>query len=273
MQLARGDPTDVAEALHDAVLRCEVPIEPLARALDDHHDAGAGRLVSKHGAADRDRLARDDLRDGISLLHRVRVHHPGHRLLVRRHVGRRDVELWPDERRELGGEPARDARELALRHLARVAAHAALRAAVRQAQERALPGHPHRKRGALAEIDAGVVANAALRRPEHGRVLHAVGRERRVRAVVHPHREGQDQRALGSTQALRDHVRDFGQLEGVLELCRGLLEERRVPLERGCRVRDLGHGRERTQRLRPTGCNHGPIGLLPPGPIMPMLLG
>ena len=75
--------------------RCSasVPAEPLARALDHHHDAGSRRLVPEDRAADRDRLAGDDLGHGVALLHRVRVHHPGHRLLVRRHVGRRDVEL------------------------------------------------------------------------------------------------------------------------------------------------------------------------------------
>ena len=98
-----------------------------------HHDARARRLVPEERAADRHRLAGHDLGHGVAPLHRVRVHHPGHRLLVRRHVGRRDVELRPDELRELGGEAAGDARQLALRQVARVAAHAALRAAVRQA--------------------------------------------------------------------------------------------------------------------------------------------
>ena len=95
--------------------RCsrELPAEPLAGAGDDHHDAGARRLVAEDRAADRDRLARDDLRDGVSALHRVRVHHPRHRLLVRRHVGRGDVLLRPDERQELGREAARETLDLA----------------------------------------------------------------------------------------------------------------------------------------------------------------
>ena len=37
-----------------------------------------------------------------------------------------------------------------------------------------------------------VVADTALRRPEHRRVLDAIGGERRVAAVVQPHRERQD---------------------------------------------------------------------------------
>ncbi len=115
VQLGRGDPADVAEALDDAAQAREIPAEPPARALDHHHDAGARRLVPEERAADRDRLAGHDLGHRVALLHRVGVHHPGHRLLVRRHVGRRDVLVRADERREVGCEPARDARELAWR--------------------------------------------------------------------------------------------------------------------------------------------------------------
>ena len=46
----RGDAADVAEALHDAALVGELPAEPLARALDHHHDADAGRLVPEHAS-------------------------------------------------------------------------------------------------------------------------------------------------------------------------------------------------------------------------------
>ena len=186
----------------------EVPAEPRARALDHHHDAGARRLVPEQRAADRDRLAGHDLGHGVALLHRVGVHHPGHRLLVRGHVRRGDVELRADERREVGGEPARHARELAVRELPRAAAHAALRAAVGQAQQRALPGHPHRERRALAEADVRVVADAALRRPEHRRVLHAVGRERPDGAVVQLDRQRQDHGPLGVAKPLGDRLGD-----------------------------------------------------------------
>ena len=103
-ELVGGDAAHVAEALDDAALLGEVPAEPLAGAGDHHHDAGAGRLVPEHRAADRDRLAGHDLRHRVADLHRVRVHHPGHRLLVRRHVRRGDVLLRPDDRQELGGE-------------------------------------------------------------------------------------------------------------------------------------------------------------------------
>src|SRR5206468_776508 len=83
--------------------------------LGDHHDPGPGRLAAEDGAADRDRLACDDLRHGVAGLHRVRVHHPGHRLLVGGHVRRGDVGLRPDLADELRGEAAGELLELARR--------------------------------------------------------------------------------------------------------------------------------------------------------------
>ena len=112
---------------------------------------------------------------GVALLHRVGVHHPGHRLLVRGDVGGRDVDPRADERREIGGEPAREALELVARERARVAADAALGAAVRQPQERALPGHPHRERGALAEVDG---RRRSGRRPSSARAPTSAARDR-----------------------------------------------------------------------------------------------
>ena len=243
-ELVRGDPADVAEALDDAALLGEVPAEPLAGAGDHHHDAGAGRLVAEDGAADRDRLAGDDLRHGMADLHRVRVHHPRHRLLVRRHVGGGDVLLRADHRQQLRREAARQALDLALRHLARVAADAALRAAVRQAQERALPRHPDRERGALAERHLRVVADPALGRPEHGRVLDAVAGEDDAAAVVELDRDGEHDRALRVAEALGDGVGDVRVRQCVLELRDGRLEERRVPLQVGLcgRFLDPCHG-------------------------------
>ena len=163
-QLLRGNAADVAEPLHDAAEACELPAELRAGALDHHHDTRAGRLTPEDRAADRDRLPRDDLGHGVALLHGVRVHDPGHRLLVRRHVRRRHVLLRSDDQHELGGEPPRQALDLARRHAPRLAPGAALRAAVGETEERALPSHPHGERGALAERDVRVVADAALRR-------------------------------------------------------------------------------------------------------------
>src|SRR5207244_6372537 len=111
--------------------------------------------------------------------------------------------------------------ELSGRQGARIAADAALRAAVGQAQQRALPGHPHRQRGALAERDVRVVADAALRRAEHARVLHAVSGKDRSAAVVELDRDADDQRALGNAQAVDDRVADLSEWSGLLKLRKG----------------------------------------------------
>ena len=102
----------VAEALDgDACLRrgrCQV-----AGGLDDAVDgATGGGLVAAFGAAQADRLAGDDARDRVALVHRVGVHDPGHDLGVGVDVRGRDVLLGADEDLDLGGEPAGERLEL-----------------------------------------------------------------------------------------------------------------------------------------------------------------
>ena len=233
VQLPRGDPAHVPESLDHAALCAELPTQLRAGADDDHDDADPGCFVPEDRAADRDRLPGHDLGDRVAGLHRVRVHHPGHRLLVRRHVRRRDVLLGPDHRQEIGREAAGQPLELGLRHRARVAAHPSLGAAVRKAEKRALPRHPHRERGALAERDLEVVADPALRRPEDARVLDAVPGKDDPRPLVHPDRDADDDRALRIAQALRDLIGDVRDGNRLVELRDRHPVERRVPLERG----------------------------------------
>ena len=252
-ELLRGDPADVPEPLDDAPLLGELPAQALARARYDHHDTGSRRLVAEDGASDRDRLARDDLRHRVAALHRVRVHHPRHRLLVRRHVRRRNVLLRADERQQLGREAPREALELDARQLPRVAPNAALRATVRQSQQRALPGHPHSQRGALAERDLRVVADAALRRAHHARVLHAVAGEDDARAVVELHRARDDDRALRVPEALGDTGVHIRVRHGLVELRDRRAVERRVVFEVGER-RDVLGARHGALSVSPTRC-------------------
>jgi len=213
--------------------------QPVTRAADDHDDACAGRLVPEDRPADRDRLSGHDLGHCVAALHRVRVHHPRHRLLVRRHVWRRDVLLWPDDREQLGGEPARQALELSERECARIAANAALRPAVRQAEEGALPGHPHRERGALSEGHLRVVADSALRRAHDAGVLDAVAGEDDPSAVVHAHRDADDGRALGVSEPLGDVIGNVRDRDRLIELRDRHAVKRRIPLELGMGKRFL----------------------------------
>ena len=87
------------------------------------------------------------------------------------------------------------------RHLLRVADDAALRAAERDAHQRALPRHPHRERLDLVDGDVGVVADAALRRAARDVVGDAVALEDLRRAVVH----ADGDRDLDRLLALAEH--------------------------------------------------------------------
>ena len=82
-------------------------------------------------------------------------------------------------------------------------------------------------------VDLGVVADAALRRPEHARVLDAVAGEDDAAAVVEPHRAADDERALRVAQPLGDVRVDVGVRDGLVELGDRRPVQRRVPLERG----------------------------------------
>jgi hypothetical protein len=103
--------------------------------------------------------------------------------------GAGDVLLGTDEDLDLGEEPAAEALELLLRELLRVDDDAALAAAVRDADDRALPGHPHREGLDLVERDVLVVADAALGRAAAEVVLDAIAGEDLHRPVVHVDRE------------------------------------------------------------------------------------
>ena len=98
---------------------------------------------------------------------------------------------------------------------------AALAAAVRDADDRALPGHPHREGLDLVEADVLVVADAALGRPAAEVVLDAVAGEDLDRPVVHVDREvdGEFAARLAQDQA---HARSQGPgVRGEIELSLG----------------------------------------------------
>ena len=138
----------------------------------------AGRLVAAERAADRERLAGDDAEHRVALVHRVRVEDPRHHRWRRcRRPGAGMSFSGPISlmisvvKRRVIRSSSRAREQL------RVADDAALGAAERQAHQRALPRHPHRERLDLVERDAGVVADAALRRAARDVVRDALARE------------------------------------------------------------------------------------------------
>ena len=143
----------------------------LERRPDAVEDAPRGRAVAADRAAERERLPGHDPEHRVTDVHRVGVEDPRHHLRVGADVGRRNVLLRPDLVDDLRRVAAREPLELPGGEHLRVADHAALRAAEREAHQRAFPGHPHREGLDLVVGDVRVVADAALRRPA-GDVVH-----------------------------------------------------------------------------------------------------
>ena len=164
-------------------------MQALEGPLGSQRDTQAGRVRASCRAAEHDGLARHDAGYRVSGVHRDGVHHPGHRLSVGAHVGRRDVGGGSDHALQLAGEAPRDGLELALAERRRIDRHAALRATKRHVHQRALPGHPHRQGAHLIEVRCGVEADATLGRAAGEVVLDAVAGEDLDVAVVHLHWE------------------------------------------------------------------------------------
>src|SRR4051794_14662642 len=82
VQLLTDHRADVAETLHHSGTLAWVRVQ-LAQGLQHAvHHAASRRLAPADAAAQLDRLAGDDLGTGVADVHAVRVHDPGHRLLV-----------------------------------------------------------------------------------------------------------------------------------------------------------------------------------------------
>ena len=149
----RRDRAHVAEALDGHPGARDRHAQPLQRLAGDQHAPPAGRLAPAERAAHLDRLAGHDRGDGVALVHGVGVHDPRHHPLVGVDVGRGDVGVGAQGLDDRGGVAPGDALQLRVGELERIADHAALRAAERDVDHRALPGHPRRQRLHLVERD------------------------------------------------------------------------------------------------------------------------
>ena len=108
----RGERAGVPKALHHDLRVFQIHAQMLGRLDDRVHGAPRGGLVASLAPADRQRLAGHNGERGVALVHRVRVHDPGHRLRVRVHVGRGYVAIRTDEQLDLRGVAARQRLEL-----------------------------------------------------------------------------------------------------------------------------------------------------------------
>jgi hypothetical protein len=164
----------------------------------------------------------------VAGLQRVGVHHPRHRLLVRAHVRRGDVDLRTDERNQLLRVAPRHALQFTDGKLTRIAGHAAFGSAIRQAGQSTFPAHPHRQRRHLAERHVMVKAHAALRRSEREMMLHAIAHEDRGAAIITPHRHRHAHAAFGHLQAVAGVFGDVQKVGHQIKLLAGHAENGRV---------------------------------------------
>ena len=138
----RGVRADVAETLNDDAAAVDGHAKLLDGLITDDGDTAASGLFTSARTAEIDRLAGDDGVDGLSHVHGVGVHDPGHGLLVGAHVRCGNVFFRSDELDEFGGIAASHAFELTLRHLFGIADDPALGSAEGDIDDGALPGHP-----------------------------------------------------------------------------------------------------------------------------------
>src|SRR5205085_1100657 len=131
VEVLRRKATYLAETLHRDGDVTRVDAGLLKRLERGDQYAATGRARPALGPTHADGLAGDDTGHGVAEVHRVGVHEPGHRLLVRADVRRWDVLLRPDDRADLAGVAPRDPLELRLAVEPRVDRDATLRPAVR----------------------------------------------------------------------------------------------------------------------------------------------
>src|ERR1051325_3479632 len=197
MYKARADAADIAGALYNDARRGRGHLESFGRFVDYKEDAAPGRLAPARGAAQINGLAGNDGGHGMARVHGIGVHDPRHRLLVGIHVGRGHILFRPYEVEQFRGITARHAFKLARGHLRRVADDAALRAAERDIDDGAFPGHPGCERTHFVQSHIGRVAYAAFGGPAREVVLDAIAFKDFYAPGVHARRDVDLQLAIG----------------------------------------------------------------------------
>ena len=208
---------DVAEALNDHAAAVALHAQLLDGLVAADHHAAPGGFAASSRTAEIERFACHDGGRRLAHVHRVRVHHPRHDLLVRADVRRRDVALRPEPVAQSRRVAARHALELRLRHFRRIADHAALRAAKGNVDDRAFPRHPGGQCAHLVQRNLGGKADAALAWPAHRRMQHAIARVDFDLAVVERHGNVDGDFAFGIPHVAVDSLFEVEFLRGDFE--------------------------------------------------------
>ena len=155
-----------------------------------------------------------------------------------------------DHELDLGGVAPGQVLQLRLGEEFRIDGDAALGSAVRQADHRAFPGHPHRQGLDFLERHILVIANAALGRSRSGVVLDAVPGKDLDRTVVHLDRKADGHLALADAEDSAHRVLESDDIRGAIELLDGDVEKVASVVVGGPCGRTIDD------------CNHGDICLL-----------
>jgi hypothetical protein len=213
----RGVRSDIAESLYDGRSIFGRDADLVEGIGSEEGDAVAGGLGASGGALHADGLAGDDRRHQVTGMGGVGIGDPRHGLFVGAHVRGHDIDFGADEGQDFHGEAAGESLEFAPAHVARIAGDAALTTAVGEVHERAFPVHPQGKCGDFAEIDGGMVAQAAFDGAAGEVVLDAVAVEDLCGAVIALDGHGDADEALGPFAA-------FAQVGGECEKFRDEIE-------------------------------------------------
>ncbi len=214
----------VAETLDRDGAVGQVAADSAQRLASDEQQATTSRFQSTARATQRDRFAGYHAGLDVALLHRERVHHPGHDPRAGAHVWGRDVDGRSDQVENLGDVAPRQALQLTHGQLGRIASNAAFRAAKRNVDNGALPGHPGRERLAVVQIDIGVIANAAFAWATRVVVDDPIALEHPQMPVVHHDRHRYHHLSARVPQRLERVTVRLQDVGGPIELLQNVVE-------------------------------------------------
>src|ERR1019366_853329 len=215
---ARHHAADVAETLDGDGRSLQVEAPHFAGFAEDEETSARTGFEAVERPAKERRLAGDDRGSGVTCGHAVGVHDPRHGLRVGIYVGRGDVLVGHDQRRDLIGIAASEAFQFIPRQALGIAADTALGAPEGYVHQGALPRHPGGQGRHFVEGDAGVIADSAFARSADVTVLHAVGIEDTDGAVVHLDGKRQGNGAAGTAQYLTQSRIEVQVVRGNFEL-------------------------------------------------------
>ena len=183
-----GGRANIAKSLNDdprvQVLHAEFGESAIA--VKQHPSSSS--LQAAVRSAQIDRFAGNHRRRCMTHVHRVRIHDPGHGLLVGAKVGRGNVAFRAKPFDQLSCITARNAFQLSVGKLRGIANDAALCATERNVHNRAFPSHPTGQRADLIERHIRRVAYSSLARAADDRVMNPVADKYFQMATIEHHR-------------------------------------------------------------------------------------